>query len=122
MAQPESGTNPLNLSSALKMAIAFQVALSLMEIVRREFGSIGLYASAGVLGLTDVDALTVSLSTPSAQVPADLAARVLAFGILINTVLKMGVAMGIGRFDFRRMVTVALGGPALASGAGILLF
>ena len=121
-AQVETTRSPLRLSSALKMAIAFQVALSVMVFVRNEFGDIGLYGTGAALGLTDIDALTVSMSTPSSQVPADLAARVLAFGILVNTIMKLGLALAIGRFKFRRMVGVGLGGLALASGAGVLLF
>ena len=120
--EPESTRSPLRFSSALKMTIAFQVALSLMAFVRVEFGNNGLYGTAAALGLTDVDALTVSMSTPSAQLPADLAARVLAFGILVNTMMKLGLAIVIGRFKFRRIVSVGLGGLALASGVGVLFF
>jgi uncharacterized membrane protein (DUF4010 family) len=119
--QPDS-QSPLRLSSALKMTIAFQVAMSLMVFVRGQFGDIGLYGTGAALGLTDMDALTVSMSTPSSEIPADLAARVLAFGILLNTVMKLGLALAIGRFKFRRIVGVGLGGLALASGAGVLLF
>jgi len=119
---PESAHSPLRLSSALKMTIAFQVALSLMAFVRAEFGDIGLYGTGAALGLTDVDALTVSMSTPAAQLSPDLAARVLAFGILLNTIMKLGLAIAIGRFKFRRIVSVGLGGLALASGVGVLFF
>lgn len=120
--EPESAKSPLRISNALKMAVAFQVAISLIAIVQARFGSIGLYGTGAALGLTDVDALTVSMSTPSPDLPADVAARVLAFGILLNTLLKMSLAMAIGRFSFRRVTTIGLGGLAIASGAGILFF
>lgn len=54
--------NPLQLGSAIRMAIAFQVALSLIAMVRTRVDSMGLYATGAALGLTDVDALTFAMS------------------------------------------------------------
>jgi len=120
--ESEDQRSPLRLSSALKMAIAFQVAMSLITIVRSRFGEVGLYGSAAALGVTDVDALTVSFSTPASQLPVDLAAKALAFGILVSTLMKLGLALIVGRFEFRRVAAIGLGGLAVASGAGVLLF
>jgi len=116
----ESIESPLRLSNALKMTIAFQAAMSAITFVRGEFGSAGLYGTAALLGLTDVDALTASMSAPSAQLPAELAARILAFGVLINTIMKFGLAIILGRSRFRRMAAAGLGALIVASGAGLL--
>jgi uncharacterized membrane protein (DUF4010 family) len=79
-----------------------------------------LYGTAAALGLTDIDALTASMSTPAAQLSPNLAAHVLAFGVLVNTVLKLGLTTVLGRSRFRRMASVGLSGLAIASGAGLL--
>ena len=44
------------------MALVFQVAISTIVFVRARWGTTGVYATASVLGLTDVDALTMSMS------------------------------------------------------------
>ena len=60
------------------------------------------------------------MSAPSALLPAELAARVLAFGVLINTIMKLGLAITLGRSRFRRMAAAGLGALIVASGAGLL--
>ena len=119
-AETEHARSPLRLSSALKMTIAFQAAISAMTFVQAEFGNIGLYGTATALGLTDMDALTASMSSPSAGLPPELAGRLLAFGVFINTLLKLGLAISLGRSRFRRMAGIGLGGLAIASSAGLL--
>jgi uncharacterized membrane protein (DUF4010 family) len=77
--------------------------------------------SAAGLGLTDVDALTYAL-TRSAVDGSDVAtaAQALAVGVLANTLLKLTLALVIGRGAFRR--TAGAGLAALAIGSlGALL-
>jgi uncharacterized membrane protein (DUF4010 family) len=116
----EDVANPLRLTSALKMAIAFQIALSAIAFVRREFGDVGLYGTAAALGLTDVDALTVSMSSPSSSLQPALAARVLTFGILSNTLMKLTLTLVLGRKAFRRAAVTGLLGLAAATAAGMV--
>ena len=61
----------------------------------------GIFVSAGVLGFADVDALVISMAkNAGVQVPAQIAARAIAFGVLTNMVLKLvvGVLVGVKRF------------------------
>jgi uncharacterized membrane protein (DUF4010 family) len=116
----EEVANPLRLTSALKMAIAFQIALSAIAFVRAKFGSPGLYGTAAALGLTDVDALTVSMSSASSSLPPALAARVLTFGILSNTLMKLTITAVLGRKAFRLAAVTGLLGLAAATAAGMV--
>jgi uncharacterized membrane protein (DUF4010 family) len=105
--------NPLRLGAAIQMALAFQVVLYVVEWVRRWFGSPGVLLSAAGLGLTDVDALTYAMT----RFPADgagtaTAAQALGVGVLANTLLKLAIALVVGRGTFR--VTAAFGLTALA--------
>ncbi len=89
--------NPLQLSNALQMAVLFQVVLMVVHLVRDNFGQAGLMATAGVLGLTDVDALTISMAREIAPaVSVETAALALAVGILSNTALKTALALIFG--------------------------
>jgi uncharacterized membrane protein (DUF4010 family) len=110
--------NPLEFAAALQMAALFQVVLYAVYLVRQYWGSAGVIASALVLGLTDVDALTLSMArNAAAGLPLSIAAQALAVGILSNTLLKLGLALGIGRGRFR---TVAAAGLAGITVVGVL--
>jgi Predicted membrane protein len=107
--------NPLRLGVAIKLAIIFQVAMIAITFARQTWAVTGLYSTAVVLGLTDVDALTVSMSTPSAQIIAAVAARAIVIGILANTVVKMGISVAVGSPRYR----LASGSLLFAMGAAI---
>ena len=108
-ATPEAPSNPLQLGAALQMAAAFQVVLFLLEGVHRWFGNSGLLASAFALGLTDVDALTASMTHRVAQgLAADVGAVAIAVGILSNSITKLGIAVTIGRGRFRLLSALGL--------------
>jgi uncharacterized membrane protein (DUF4010 family) len=113
--------NPLRLGAAIQMAVAFQVAIVLLTLVRDRWGSTGLYPAAAALGLTDVDALTVSMSTLNQSVLPEIAARAIAIGVLVNTLLKLGLTVVIGREGFRRVAATGLAGLAAASVVGLLI-
>jgi uncharacterized membrane protein (DUF4010 family) len=111
----------LHLGAAVRMAIAFQVAMVLISLVQRAWGTAGVYTTAAVLGLTDVDALTVSMSRPEAVLLPSIAAHAIAIGILANTLLKLAVAVVLGRLTFRRRAAIGLVSLAVGSAAGLLL-
>jgi len=113
--------NPLRLWTAIQMALAFQVAILLLMLVRGRWGSTGLYPAATALGLTDVDALTVSMSTLNGSVLPVIAARAIAIGVLANTMLKLGLTVTLGKGRFRSLAAAGLTGLAVASLAGLLI-
>jgi uncharacterized membrane protein (DUF4010 family) len=114
----EKPSNPLQIKPALEMAALFQVVLIAVEAARRFFGDGGLLISGGVLGLTDVDALTISMARmPAAGIAPTVAAQAIAIGILANCVLKLSLAVVYGTPGFRRLTTAALAAMALAIGA-----
>ena len=70
--------------------------------------------SGAVLGLTDVDALTISMAKSGATgtSPA-VAAKAIAIGILANCLLKLSLAL-FGTAPFRRVTSAALTTMAVA--------
>ncbi|MGE0450795.1 MAG: MgtC/SapB family protein [Vicinamibacterales bacterium] len=114
--------NPLQVWPALQMAATFQVVLFGVALVQDTFGSAGLMASGAVLGLTDVDALTISMSKSVAGgVTPDTAARAIAVGILSNCAMKSAIAALLGTRGFGRRAGGALIGMALVLAAAITL-
>jgi uncharacterized membrane protein (DUF4010 family) len=114
--------SPLRLGSAILLALGFQAVLMLMALVRDRFGQSGVLASAALLGLTDMDALTFSMSRLAGTADlASLAALAIAVGVLANTILKLGVVLVVGHGEFRRRAGLWLVGLALASVTGVWL-
>ena len=101
--------NPLQFRAALQMALLFQVVLFGVAFATATFGSAGLYGSAAFLGLTDVDALTLSMAKlTTAGTAGTEAARAVTIGVLTNTVVKLGIAVGLGRGRFRPLAATGL--------------
>ena len=111
-AEPESSAslnNPLQLATALPMAVLFQAVLMVVFVAREWWGSSGVITSAAILGLTDVDALTASMARGVARTgsPA-VAATAIAVGVLANTAMKLGLALFLGNRTFRLIAGGAL--------------
>ncbi len=101
--------NPLQLGAALQMAALFQGVLMAVHVARDTWGQSGVLTSAAVLGLTDVDALTVSMTRGIAQIASpEIAATAIAVGILANTGMKLGLALLFGTARFRTIAGGAL--------------
>jgi uncharacterized membrane protein (DUF4010 family) len=117
--QPDA--SPLGLLSAIKMAAAFQVVLLLIPAVQGIWGSAGVLTSAAILGLTDMDALTYSMSRLGAAGAAPLAARAIAVGLLANTALKLTLVLSLGSPGFRRAAAPGLLALGVAVTTGLAL-
>ena len=115
--------NPLQLRSALEMALVFQVVLFVVHLVEREVGAAGVLATAAVLGLNDADALTLSMArgVGSGGMAVDLAAQAVAVGLLSNTLVKMALTTAIGAGTFRIVALTVLGLMAAALVAALVL-
>jgi uncharacterized membrane protein (DUF4010 family) len=112
--------NPLQLKAALQMAVLFQTVLMAVHAARRIWGASGIFTSAAILGLTDVDALTLSMTRDVAQtVSPAIAAAAIATGILANTTMKLGLALFFGTPRFRLIAGGALAAMLVALAAAL---
>jgi uncharacterized membrane protein (DUF4010 family) len=105
--------NPFSLSEAAKFALFFALILLVVKLVEARFAGQGLYVVAALAGLTDVDAITLSL----AQYAGDggdetVAVRAIFIASFSNTLVKCGIAAFLGGKP--------LGGRALAATAVVL--
>jgi uncharacterized membrane protein (DUF4010 family) len=113
--------NPLQLKAAIEMAAVFQVVLFAMAAFKNLFSGQGVYASAAVLGLTDVDALTLSMSRlANSGTAAEVAAKAIVIGILANTVVKLGLVIALGRGKYR--IWAGLGLVLIAAALAAAIF
>ena len=103
--ETEAQGNPLQVTAALQMALLFQVVLFGLAAVKEHFGQSGILVSGAVLGLTDVDALTISMSKTAAESgQVQIVAKAVAIGCFTNSFFKLGIAIVLGRGNFRRIV------------------
>jgi uncharacterized membrane protein (DUF4010 family) len=112
---------PSELPPALLFAAVYSVELLAVAWAKEELGRGGLFAVAGLSGLVDMNAITLSTTqlVRSGQLEGDLAWRAVLLGSLANLVFKGGivVAWGGGRLS-RRLL--ALWGLALLVGVAVL--
>ena len=110
-ALPSESDTPLQLRAALQMTALFQLVLVVILIVQEYWGPQALIATSIFIGLTDLDALTLSLARGvEAGTGADIA---LAAGIVANTALKLTVALVVGRGSFRSVTVSVLAAMGL---------
>ena len=119
---PVGPANPLQFRSAVQMGALFQVVMMLVYVVREQFGRAGLMLSGAVVGLTDVDAVTISMARTvlDGAAPAT-AAQAVAAGILSNTLLKLVLAVAVGRGTFRAATAAGLAAMSLAVAGALVL-
>ena len=119
--EPTQLKNPLQLRAAIEMAVLFQMVLFAVHYVRSSVGEGALLASGFVLGLTDVDALTLSMTRSVASgTPIEAACRAITMGIVANSLMKAGIAVVVGSGRFKWQAGAALLAMA-AAGTGALV-
>ena len=118
----ETTANPLQLWGALQMAALFQAVLMVVYVVREHWGTSGVMVTAAVLGLTDVDALTISMSRDVARsVSPATAAAAITVGVLSNTAMKIALAAFLGSRRFGLIAAGTLAAMLAALGGALLL-
>lgn len=114
-ALPSTLKNPLQFRAALEMAALFQVVLFGVHFARSWLGDSGLMAGGFVLGLTDVDALTLAMTRSVASgTSIDLACRAILMGVISNSLMKGTIAVVLGDRAFALRTGTALAAMAAA--------
>ncbi|MHB1157451.1 MAG: MgtC/SapB family protein [Phycisphaerales bacterium] len=90
--------NPAQLKMAMLFAAMYAVVLLAVAFAQAHLGNQGLYAVGAISGLTDLDAITLSLANmvSRGQVEAGTAWRVVVVATMANLVFKAGIAGLIG--------------------------
>lgn len=114
--------NPFSLASAIRFALLFAAVLLVVKLVETYLPGRGLYAVAALAGLTDVDAITLSVAGAAAEgtVDADMAVAAIVIAALSNTLVKTGFVVAIGTAALKRRLLAAVG--LLVGGAAASLF
>jgi len=112
--------NPSELKAAVIFAAVYALVLVATAAAREFFGSGGLYAVAVLSGLTDMDAITLSVTqmVNSEQVSRDVGWRCILVASMSNLVFKAAIVAVMGERRLVRRIAISF---AAAFGVGILL-
>ncbi len=114
--------NPFSLTEAIKFALFFAAVLLVVRLVELYAPGRGFYAVAALAGLTDVDAITLSMTRYAGESgDARTAALAIAIAALSNTLVKGGYVVALGAPALRRQIVVATVAIAAAVVIGMLL-
>jgi uncharacterized membrane protein (DUF4010 family) len=104
-----AGANPFELGEAIKFGLLFGVVTVVAKAAEVYLGETGLYLAGAVAGLTDVDAISLSMANLAVAEPENLkvAARTVVIAVLSNTLVKAGMAVFLGTPALRRTVLLA---------------
>lgn len=114
--------NPLQFGSALQMTLIFQLVLFGVAYAKAHFSSQGIYGTAALVGLAEMDALTISMARlTSSGTAAEVTARAVTLGLIANTFTKLVISLVVGRGSFRPLAAIGLTLMGLALGAALFL-
>lgn len=95
--------NPLDLATALKFALFFAGIQWLVKFCSEEFGDRGTYLAGAISGITDVDAITLSMAKMAqGGEQSVLAINTILLAALSNTLVKFIIVMTVGSVQLRK--------------------
>ena len=118
-----TGANPFELGEAIKFGLFFGVVTVVAKAAEVYLGETGLYLAGAVAGLTDVDAISLSMANLATADGESLkiAARTIVVAVLSNTLAKTGMAVFLGTAALRRTLLLATLFFLIAGAAGAII-
>ncbi len=110
-------SNPFRLGPAVQFGLLYGVILIISKAASTYLGDGGVYLSALISGVADVDAITLSmanLSRGDGAISDTVAGNAIAIAAATNTLVKGGIVWVIGRGGIRRTVAPAVIGSVIA--------
>jgi uncharacterized membrane protein (DUF4010 family) len=120
--EPPEPDNPAELKSALVFGALYAAILLAVAFARHRFGTAGLYTVAGLSGLTDMDAITLSTSrlVQASRLEAETGWRAILLASLSNLVFKGGIVAALGSRALLGRLAVLFG--AILVGGGLIFW
>ena len=126
--EPAEPTAPLTPRNPLELSMAFQFGVLLTGIIlftramQGWLGDVGVYVAAAIGGISDVDAITLSLARMTGEDGSllSIAATGIVLAAIANTLVKNGIAVAVGGRRLGALLLLALGPSMLAAVAGLV--
>lgn len=116
--------NPFRLRSALSFGVVFAVILVVSKQASVVFGARGVYLTAFLSGLADVDSVALSLSTLASEgaISPTVATTGIVLAAVANTLVKIGIAWVLGTRELGKAVGAVLGVASFCGLAALVVF
>lgn len=114
-------TNPFSLTQAVQFAALFAVVLLAVKIVQENSDPSGLYVVAALAGLTDVDAITLSMAKFAKSGDDRVAVIAIVIAALSNTLVKFGLAFVLAGLPLGKPLFLAMAATLIAGLSAALL-
>ena len=107
--------NPINILNALFFGVLFTGISVLVFYADKFFGTSGLYLSGVLSGISDVDAISISMARYAQENnQLNIAVIVIVLAMLSNTIVKAVIAMTKGTNEVRKTISYGFGSVILA--------
>lgn len=100
-------TNPFELGPAFRFALLYGAILLVSRVAQMELGDRGVYLSALLAGLADVDAITLTLgelSRAGGTISTTVAGQGVMLAAMANTAVKAGIVLATGGAPLKRII------------------
>jgi uncharacterized membrane protein (DUF4010 family) len=102
--------NPLDFFTAIKFALFFAGIQWLVKFCSEKFGDNGTYFAGAISGITDVDAITLSMAKmATGNEQYGLAINTILLAALSNTLVKFIIVMTVGSVQLRKIAVIGFG-------------
>lgn len=101
---------PLNLRTAMFFAFLYTAILLFISFSNERFGTSGVYITSAIASLTDINAITISLTQLAGDSINYITGSIaIIIGTLSNTLIKIGIALYAGSKELRKMTFIGYG-------------
>lgn len=101
--------NPFQLKTALSFGLLLVIIMFLVYLGKTYFGRFGIYAIAFISGITDVDAITLTMSSlAKAEISLKVAVNAILLASIVNTIVKGLFVIFISHKMLKRKIILVL--------------
>ena len=113
---------PLDLQGALAFGLIYTVILLVVSYANDQLGESGMLISSAIAGLSDIDAITISVSKlAGGNLDLSIAANAVIIATLSNTFVKMGIGIWAGSRKLRKYLFIGYGAIFIAALIALLI-
>ncbi|WP_276502501.1 MgtC/SapB family protein [Terrimonas pollutisoli] len=115
-------TKPLDLQGALVFGLIYIVILLVVSYANDQLGEKGMLLSSAIAGLSDIDAITISVSKLAhSNLDLSIAANAVIIAAISNTLVKMGIGIWAGSRKLRKYLYMGYGVIFIAALIALLI-
>ncbi|WP_417872940.1 MgtC/SapB family protein [Xanthomarina gelatinilytica] len=113
---------PLNIRDAVFFGLIYTAILILVSYASNNYGDKGIYISSAISALTDIDAITISMSKLGGNTVEFLTAQnAILLATLTNTIVKIGLTLWFGSKQLKKYILIGYGLIFIAGIVGFII-